>query len=351
MKHKKKLITFTLFLATLAYANIPDYYPQYPASDHYNPVSQTFFNYEPQRPVENALPAMWQLVTDEAALHPNQPLPIVKPDWQAFLNQPETSQYIWFGHSTLMMRLNQQTIITDPVFAQNVSPVPIMMNRFQPAPAEYSELPPLDVVLISHNHYDHLEQATIEKMAQAHHHFIVPLGIGTLLQKWGIAPNRITELDWWQSTTRNGITYTAVPARHDSARGTTDRNKTLWAGWVLQHQNEQIYFSGDSSYGKHFAQIGERFGGFDIAFIENGQYNERWPDNHMFPEQTAQVAAQVKAKRFVPIHWGAYPMALHAWNDPVKRSVPAARALGVQTLTPIQGQVFDAHTVTEDWFL
>ena len=350
MKHKKKLIAFTVLAATLTYANIPDHYPRYPNSDHYDPIKQVFLNYEPQRPVTNALPAMWQLVSNEAALHPPKPLPTLQPDWQAF-QQGNRSQFIWFGHSTLMMRINQQTIITDPVFGTGVSPVPVMMNRFQPAPAQYEELPALDVVLISHNHYDHLEQATIEKMANAHHHFIVPLGIGTLLQKWGIAAHRITELDWWQSTTRNGITYTAVPARHDSARGTTDKNKTLWAGWVLQHEGEQIYFSGDSSYGKHFAQIAERFGSFDIAFIENGQYNERWPDNHMFPEQTAQVAALMNAKRFVPIHWGAYPMSLHAWNDSVKRSVPAARALGVQPLTPIQGQIFHRDSPTEDWFL
>ena len=229
-----------------------------------------------------------------------------------------------------------------------------MMHRFQPPVAEIEALPPIDVVLLSHSHYDHLEQESIEKLAKTQSHFVVSLGMGVMLQKWGVDAARITELDWWQSTERNGVKYTALPARHDSSRSLFDKNKALWSGFLIEHQRgqneERFYYHGDSSQGKHFDEIASRVGKIDIAFIENGQYNERWPDNHLFPEQTAQLAVKLQPTRFMPIHWGAYPLALHTWNEPVLKSVPMARALGVNPLTPLLGQVFDVNTKTEDWF-
>lgn len=166
----------------------------------------------------------------------------------------------------------------------------------------------------------------------------------------GRAAERITELDWWQSTERNGIRYTALPARHDSSRTLTDHNQALWSSFAIEHGSEKFYFHGDSAQGSHFDKIAEKFNGFDIAFIENGQYSEHWPNNHLFPEQTARYAAQLAPKRFMPIHWGAYAMALHAWNEPLLQSIPLARSLGVNPLTPLMGQVFDANTATQDWF-
>lgn len=353
MKHQKKLITLLLALIAViaACATRSDTFPVYPAGNHYDAATQTFKNAEPQRPVNgNPLGISWQIARQEKANRPQKPLPMEKPDWQAFQSASE-SRFIWFGHSTLLMRVGGQTIATDPVFGNSVSPIPMMMKRFQRPAAEFETWPDIDVVLISHSHFDHLEEATIKKMAAKKNHFIVPLGIGVLLQKWGIAPERISEIDWWQSITRNGVRYTAVPARHNSGRSFNDTNKTLWAGFIIEHDNERIYYSGDSSYRKHFADIAARFAPIDIAFIENGQYNERWPDNHLFPEQTAEVAALLQARRFVPIHWGAYTIAMHPWNEPVKHSIPAARKLGIHPLTPIQGQVFDTDTETEDWFL
>lgn len=349
MRHKKKLFTLA-GMAMVGYWLYPDRYPVYPESDHYDPKTQTFFNAEPQQPVSDIIRAMWTLVFDEQSLHPPKPLPMLKPDWAKFLASAEKSRFVWFGHSTLMMRVGSQTIITDPLFGKSASPVPLMMTRFQDPPAWLEELPPIDVVLISHNHYDHLEQASVEKLAKTQSHFVVSLGLGVILQKWGVPAERITELDWWQSTERHGVRYTALPARHDSGRSLLDHNKSLWSGFVIQHQDESFYFHGDSSYGKHFNAIAERFNGFDIAFIENGQYNERWPNNHLFPHQTAELAAKLKPKRFMPIHWAAYPLALHKWNEPVLQSLPIARKLGVNPLTPLMGQVFDAETLTADWF-
>lgn len=350
MKHKKKLLGLAVLCGIAVYYLIPDTYPVYSAGKHYNPETQLFANGQPQRPVEDVVSAMWRMVVDESATHPPKPLPVVRPDWLEFLGDSPKSRFVWFGHSTLMMRLGKQTVLTDPVFGKRVSPVPVMMNRFQPPPAALDELPTPDVILISHNHYDHLEEDTIRLLAPQNNHFIVPLGVGEWLKKWGVPGNHITELDWWQKITRNGVTYTAVPARHDSGRSLTDRFTTLWAGYVVEYRNQRFYYSGDTSFGKHFDTIAARVGDIDIAFIENGQYNERWPDNHMFPEQTVEAAVKLKPKRFMPVHWGAYPMALHTWDDPVARSIPLARKRGLDVLTPLQGQVFDADTVTEEWY-
>ena len=336
MKHKKKLLTFVGLVAFATYWFYPPTYPVYPKSDHYDPDTKTFYNAEPQRAPTAVASALWKMTFNEKDFHPKQPLPTVKPDWDALLAPAEQSRFMWFGHSTLLMRIGNQTIITDPLFGKSASPVPIMMHRFQPPVAETEELPPIDVVLLSQSH------------------FVVSLGMGVMLQKWGVDTARITELDWWQSTERNGVKYTALPARHDSSRSLFDKNKALWSGFLIEHQRgqneERFYYHGDSSQGKHFDEIASRVGKIDIAFIENGQYNERWPDNHLFPEQTAQLAAKLQPTRFMPIHWGAYPLALHTWNEPVLKSVPMARALGVNPLTPLLGQVFDINTKTEDWF-
>ncbi len=295
MRHTKKLITLAGIAAFVSYWFYLPTYPVYPKSDHYDPDTQTFYNAEPQRAPINVASALWEMTFHEKDFHPKTPLPTVKPNWTELLAPAEQSRFMWFGHSTLLMRIGK-----------------------------------------------------------TQSHFVVSLGMGVILQKWGIDAARITELDWWQSTERNGVKYTALPARHDSSRGLFDHNKALWSGFLIEHQRgqneERFYFHGDSAQGKHFDEIASRVGKIDIAFIENGQYNERWPNNHLFPEQTAQLAAKLKPTRFMPIHWGAYPLALHTWNEPVLKSVPMARTLGVNTLTPLLGQVFDVNTKTEDWF-
>ena len=322
----------------------------YPASDHYNPHTRRFHAAEPPRPLQHGLAALWKMIIHGRHTYPPVPLPSLRPDWATFLAPAAKSRFIWFGHSTLLMRIGGQTLITDPVFGGNVSPVPFSMRRFQPPAATVAELPPLDVVLISHNHYDHLERATHKRLAHGHAHYLVPLGVGVQLQRWGIPAARISEMDWWQSIERNGIRYTALPARHYSGRGMFDHNRSLWVGYLIEYDNERYYFHGDSAWGQHFDAIAARIGHIDIAFIENGQYSEHWPDNHLFPEETAAVAAKLAPSRFMPIHWGAYPMALHRWNDPVLRSIPAARAYGVNPLTPLLGQIFDMDTASDDWY-
>ncbi|UOP04332.1 MBL fold metallo-hydrolase [Conchiformibius kuhniae] len=325
-------------------------YPAYPHSRQYR--NGAFANDPPTRPVAfgGAVYSLWRLLTASRQFAPPQPLPAVRPDWQAFLADGGKIKMLWFGHSSTLMRVGGQTVFFDPVFAASVSPVPLMMRRFQPPPATLHDLPPVDVVVYTHNHYDHLDKTALRHFAAGDTRFIVPLGMGALLQSWGVAAERIREADWWDKLDLGAWQLHAVPARHNSGRGGGDRNRSLWCGWVVQTAHEQIYYSGDSAYGAHFAEIGRRFGGFDLALLENGQYNPAWADNHMFPEQTAQAAQDVRAKRVMPVHWGAYALSIHAWDEPVRRLLPLLQQSDTAALTPVQGQVFDRETPTEKWW-
>ncbi|QIM63800.1 multidrug transporter [Pasteurellaceae bacterium Orientalotternb1] len=353
MKLKKYGIALGLLLGG-GYALYPDTYPIYPKSDHYSLEEQRFFNAVPDKEMDKIelLDALWQMVVHKEKFAPPAPLPTEQPDFSAFLANSELAKFVWFGHSSLLTRVNGQTIFIDPVFAQSVSPVSLMGERFQAPPASLSQLPPIDWIVLSHNHYDHLDRDVIEYYKPHKTGFIVPLGVGVLLQKWGIEPERIQELDWWQSTQVGELNITSVPAWHNTGRSGLDRNKTLWAGYVFQTSSEKIYYSGDSAFGDgvHFREIGERFGSFDVAFVENGQYNTTWIDNHMLPEQTAEAVSLVRAKRFVPVHWAAYALSIHPWSEPVERSIPLVEQAGISVMTPKIGQVFDQNTQTDKWW-
>jgi L-ascorbate metabolism protein UlaG (beta-lactamase superfamily) len=271
---------------------------------------------------------------------PKSPLPEVKPDLAAFLEPSETMKFIWFGHSTLLLNLDGQIILMDPVFF-HASPTSLMVKRFQPPVLSLSELPAINTIVISHDHYDHLDKKTIAFFRDKTNHFLVPKGVGVHLRDWGIEAERITELMWNESVERNGLLYRALPAQHFSGRGLFDRNETLWASWAIKGKTENIYFSGDSGYGPHFEEIGDQHGPFDYAFLENGQYNERWPDIHMQPEETLQAYVDLNAKHFVPIHWGMFDLSLHHWSEPVKRSHEIAKAWHIPIITPRLGEVVD----------
>ena len=314
----------------------------------------TFANTPPTAALHRrgTLAALLRMALYPQRYRPTQPLSVQRPDWDAFLHDDGEARIkmIWFGHSSLLMRVGGKTVFFDPVFAPSVSPLPWMMLRFQAAPAALHELPPVDYVVYSHNHYDHLDKTAFQHFAATATQFIVPLGMAALLRSWGAASEGIHEADWWDEIALDGWQLHAVPARHNSGRGWGDTNLTLWNGWVVRTQSESIYYSGDSSYGSHFAEIGKRFGGLDLALIENGQYNPAWRDNHMFPEQTVQAALDVRAKCLMPVHWGAYALSTHPWDEPVCRSVPLARHEGLAVLTPVQGQVFNRLSETSCWW-
>lgn len=353
---KKRFYLIVLLLAALAvYILHPGYYPVYRASGHYSPETQTFYNTPPTAELDNGGTRrnMWAILFDGGKFRPPSPLPVVKPDWRNFEAAGQAARLVWFGHSSWAIRMGGKTLLVDPVWQEYAAPIPVMMKRFQPPPVALDELPEVDAVIYSHNHYDHLDEDVVRYYAGRQTAFYVPLGMEVLLERWGVPAERIVSLDWWQSVQVGGIRLTAVPARHSSARGMYDKNMTLWCGWVLQTPQEKIYYSGDSSYGSgnHFRAIGEAFGGFDLALIENGQYAEAWYDNHMMPEQTIQAALDVRTARFMPVHWGAYPLSVHAWDEPVRLSIPLARQKGLATLTPKMGEVFGIESPSTQWWL
>ena len=282
-----------------------------------------------------------RLLLDRKARAPKAKLPEVAPDLGAFLAKDGKSRFIWFGHSTLLLNVEGRVILVDPVFSKAAAPLGLFNRRFQPPVLPLKKLPRVDAILVSHDHYDHLDEKTIRFFRRGATEFIVPLGIGDRLRSWGIPSSRIFELDWEQSAERGGIAYTATPARHSSGRGLKDRYSTLWASWVIKGSRTSLYFTGDSSYGAHFAEIGKSRGPFDLAFIENGQYNERWPWAHMFPEQTVQAAIDLGARIFVPVHWGMFSISFHGWSEPIRSSSAIARERGVPIEAPRLGEVVE----------
>ncbi|MFY0626129.1 MAG: MBL fold metallo-hydrolase [Reichenbachiella sp.] len=257
---------------------------------------------------------------------------------------------VWYGHSSFYLKMNGKNILLDPMFGNYPSPAPgLIGKRFDyDMPIEISDLPEIDVVVFSHDHYDHLDYESVLKLKDKTKHFITPLGVGAHLESWGVKPEKITELYWNESLKIDSIEYRCTPAQHFSGRGTTDRFRTLWSSWAIKGQHN-IYFSGDSGYFDGFKEIGERYGPFDISFMECGQYDELWGDIHMFPEQTAQAALDVQSKQMMPIHWGGFKLGNHDWDDPIKRVKKASDSLGVKLLTPQIGEAIVLGEVPEQY--
>lgn len=270
---------------------------------------------------------------------PEQPLPQVKPDLAEFLKPSEFLKVIWFGHSSLLLNFAGKMILIDPVFSPSAAPLPFMVKRFQAPVLSRDELPDIDYIVISHDHYDHLDMETVQFFKEKRAQFLAPLGVSCHLNAWGIESSRIHELDWWESVSFEGIEFIATPAQHFSGRTLANQNKTLWASWVIKGRGLNIFFSGDSGYDIHFQQIGDLHGPFDIAFIENGQYNLKWQAVHALPEQSVQAYFDLKAKKYFPIHWGMFVLSMHTWREPVDRLLQLARDQGVSLVTPKIGEI------------
>ncbi|NQV51287.1 MAG: MBL fold metallo-hydrolase, partial [Candidatus Marinimicrobia bacterium] len=255
------------------------------------------------------------------------------------------------GHSSLLIYMDGYRILTDPVYEAKISPVgPTRFNK--EIPLDPTELRDIDLVLISHNHYDHLNKYSIQTIHENVNRFVVPLGVGAQLEKWGVPREKITELDWWDELAiAENLTIVSTPAQHFSGRGLSDRNKTLWTSYVITTKQHNIYFSGDSGYFDGFKRIGEKYGPFDITFLECGAYNTEWSFVHMFPEQTVQAALDLGTNYLWPVHWGTFNLALHDWFDPMQRVTVAAKANSVELLTPIFGKVvsYPDQLLTNPW--
>lgn len=246
----------------------------------------------------------------------------------------------WLGHSSFHIQLDGKHILIDPIFSNYAAPHPWLgQARYsQEMPIKIEELPFIDFVIISHDHYDHLDYASIKQLLEKTGMFLVPLGVGNHLRGWGAAHEIIRELDWWQEAQFEEHTFIFTPSQHMSGRRLTDQSSTLWGSWVIQGRQKKIFFSGDSGYGKHFSLIGERYGPFDLALMECGQYDELWPDVHMTPEQTVQAGLEVRANLVIPIHWAAFTLANHGWTDPIVRVTNEGLRRGLNIATPKIGE-------------
>ena len=261
-------------------------------------------------------------------------------------------QFIWLGHWTVLMSIDGKTILIDPVFSEFASPVPVAAKRFQPPVMSLEDLPPIDHILISHDHYDHLDMDTIKFFVGKDVDFVVPIGVGVHLRYWGIEDSRITELDWWEQAVKDGLLYIATPAQHFSGRGILNGNTTLWASWVLKAAGKSVYFSGDSGYDTHYEAIGNALGPFDLVFMDYGQYDKGWQAVHNLPEEGVQAFEDLRGDHLVPVGWGMFNLAVHNWYDPPREATRLSRERGIKLITPRLGQPIsmDAPPLFDEWW-
>lgn len=282
---------------------------------------------------------------DSEGREPKEPLPIAAFDKEAFLAAGESAKFVWYGHSVLLIRMAGKTILIDPMLGPNASPIaPFKTKRFSKNTlAVIDDLPEIDLMLLTHDHYDHLDLQSIEKLMPKVGHYFVALGCARHLIKWGVKENQIKEFDWWDDAHFEGVDITFTPTRHFSGRGLKDRAKSLWGGWVFKTANESIYFSGDGGYGEHFKEVGEKLGPFDFGIMECGQYNKNWHQIHMYPEESVQAAVDARVNKIMAVHWAGFSLAQHSWKEPIERFTKAAQELGIFDLSPAMGEVFQ-HT-------
>ncbi|MBP3871796.1 MAG: MBL fold metallo-hydrolase [Faecalicoccus sp.] len=261
---------------------------------------------------------------------------------------------VWFGHSSSLLQMGDKNILIDPILSNRSSPVGFVgPSRFSEIAIEPENLPDIDVLFISHDHYDHLDYKTITTIDSKVSHYIVPLGIEVILKGWGVNPDKISSLFWWESVELDGVTYTLTPGQHFSGRNPLRFNATLWGGIHIKNSSHSFYYTGDGGYTDYFKEVYEKLGEVDLILAEDGQYNKAWAQTHMFPEQTVQAAKDVHAKWLIPVHWGAFVLSTHAWDDPVVRALQAAQELNVNMATPRIGEIVDFNEISsyqEHWW-
>ena len=309
--------------------------PQWDGKNFQNPEQV------PDTEVWASLKMFWSYYNKPEGYIPGSPLPAEPFDitkWNAL----QGLQFIWLGHTTFLIRIDNKVILTDPIFSERAGSYGwVSPKRYSKTLPNTDVLPELDIVLITHNHPDHLDEYSIKALISQTKHFVTPLALGSLLEEWGIPHNKIHELDWWQTKSIDGLTITAAPAKHTSERGIFDKNETLWASYGIHGQKHNLYLSGDSGWFKGLYEIGERLGPFDLTFFEIGAYSnlKGQMEVHYTPEQAVKAHEAVRGKVMVPSGWGTFDLGLFPWYEPIERFLIEANQMGVDYLTPKIGEV------------
>jgi L-ascorbate metabolism protein UlaG (beta-lactamase superfamily) len=311
----------------------------------------TFHNTHDARPgiKASSLPVIGEFFFGGRARVPRAPLPVESP--LAAWATPVSSSGLritWLGHSTMLIEADGVRVLTDPVFGDRASPVSFAgPKRFHPVPATIAQLPPLTAVLLSHDHFDHLCSASMRELAKLRVPVITSLGVGARLEQLGVDPKVITELDWWEEHTLPGgaLSFTATPAQHFSGRGLTDRNTTLWSSWVMTTENRRLFFSGDTGLTDEFAAVRERLGPFDVTMLEIGAWHPAWGDIHLGPENALRAFELLGKGTLLPVHWGTFDLAVHAWHEPAETLLSLAESARARVLTPVLGAPFEPEHI------
>jgi L-ascorbate metabolism protein UlaG (beta-lactamase superfamily) len=314
-------------------------------STHFD--GKVFHNSTPSSvmPPDSARKIFREMVFGKEKRRPAQPVPIVTP---AFGAAAEGLNAVWFGHASTLVEIEGRRVLIDPVWSPRCSPSQkVGPKRLHPMPIALEELPTLDAVVISHDHYDHLDMATIIALNRSGTApFLVPLGVGAHLRRWGVPDERIIELDWDEEAVVSGLRFVATEARHFSGRGFT-RNETLWGSWVIAGREHRVFYTGDTGYFPGFAEMGTQHGPFDLTLIQIGAYSPYWPDIHMTPEEAIQTHIDLRGGLLIPVHWATFNLALHAWSDPVDRIWRGAKEKEVGLSIPRPGERVDAQEPLE----
>jgi len=280
--------------------------------------------------------------------YPNKPIETIEFNKFTFISDSTDIKALWFGHSSVILNIDGVIVLTDPVFSNRASPIPFggVKSFDYSTPFSVKDLPDIDLVLLSHDHYDHLDYKTILELHPRVKKFCVPLGVGSHLLRWGVPKSKIVELDWGEGSNEvKNLKLFATPSRHFSGRAGVDKDKTLWCSWVIKSKNHSVFFCGDSGYGDHFKKIGQEHGPFDLTMMECGQYNEGWPFIHMNPEESVRAHIDLNGIAMLPIHWSKFKLSLHPWQEPIERAKKEAERLGVKILNPMPGEIFGANTL------